>query len=145
MHPSLVQARFEEDLCGLTDELCQVRGWTVFSKEYPVLDVGFQSPQGRQLRLRLQCEDWNEQPPAIELLAWNGTYLDVIPTSSTNIFNGTNHRYTGRPFICMRGSREYHTHESHISDSWEQLKERPEFRLGEIVAQIWSAWIKANP
>lgn len=145
MHPSLAQARFEEDLVGLTDELCQIREWTVFSKEYPILDVGFSSPLGKRLRLRMRCDGWNDQPPAIEVLAWDGTHLAAMPQSSTSIFNGSNHRYTGRPFICMRGTREYHTHESHVNDFWEPLKERPEFRLGEIVAQIWSAWRKANP
>ena len=145
MHPDLAKLRFAHDLRGVDEELCALRGWTVFEKAFPVFDVGFTSPQRKQLRLRLNCDNWNEVAPAVELQDWNGTPLTKVPPSSTNIFNESSHRYTGKPFICMRGTHEYHTHESHTNDPWEPLRPQAEFRLGEIVTQIWNAWIKANP
>jgi hypothetical protein len=42
----------------------------------------------------------------------------------------------------MRGSREYHTHESHISDIWDNYRGMPEFSLGGIITQLWNAWLK---
>lgn len=145
MHPDLAKVRFAQDLAGVGEDLCTMRSWTVFEKVYPVFDVGFTSPQGNQLRLRLNCDNWNEVPPAVELQAWDGIPLTKVPPSSTNIFNESSHPITGKPFICMRGTREYHTHESHLNDLWDSLRSLAEYRLGEIVTQIWNGWIKANP
>lgn len=145
MHPALSQAKFEKDLAGLTTELCEMRAWTVFSRSYPVLDVGFMSPQGRQLRLKLRCEDWNEQPPSVELLQWDGSELTAMPPSSTNIFHPGRHPVTQKFFVCMVGTREYHTHPNHVTDHWHKYSQMPEYRLGEIVSQIWNAWRKSNP
>lgn len=145
MHPQLCKARFHKDLVHLDDELCALRGWTVFAKEYPLLDIGFTSPQGRQLRLRADCEDWNEQPPSIELLDWAGKPLTTLPQTTTGIFNDSAHPITGKRFICMRGVREYHNHFSHTSDLWIALKDLPEYRLGEIYTQIWRGWRGVNP
>jgi len=145
VHPKLCQARFEEDLAGLNQELCDMRGWTVFQNEYPILDIGFTSPQGRRLRLHAKCEGWNEQPASFTLQDWDGTVLTAVPPSSTNIFNPSMHRLTGLPFICMAGTREYHTHESHVNEKWELIRAKAEYRLGEVVTQIWNGWRKANP
>jgi hypothetical protein len=145
MHPQLCKARFDEDLAALDEELCAFRRWTVFEKSYPLLDVGFTSAQGKQLRLRANCEAWNEQPPSIELLDWEGRALTAVPASTTNIFNGTAHPSTGKFFICMRGVREYHTHFSHTNDPWAPLSTQAEYRLGEIITQLWRGWKGANP
>lgn len=145
MHPQLCKTRFNNHLAGLDDELCAARRWTVFVKEYPLLDIGFTSLQGRRLRLRAQCDDWNEQPPSIELLDWDGRVLTTLPPSTTSIFNNGAHPVTGKKFICMRGIREYHTHSSHTGDPWSAIKDMPEYRLGEIITQVWHGWKGANP
>jgi hypothetical protein len=143
MHPQLSEARFENDLAGVTQELCELRSWTIFEKKSPVFDVGFASPAGSRLRLRLTADSWNDLPPKIALLNWDGSPMSNKPGS--NIFHPGPHRDTGQAFICMRGSREYHTHESHVSDHWEPLRNLAEFRLGEIVTQIWNGWRKVTP
>ena len=139
MHPALSRAFFESETHGITEEHCALRQWQPFKIEYPVLDVGFTSEQGAQLRVRLLCDDWNELPPPIELLNFDGEYLTKKPARS-DIFNEGPHQMTGRPFICMRGAREYHLHESHRFDAWDELKGDPKFRLGEILTQIWNGW-----
>jgi hypothetical protein len=144
MHPLMAKARFDTDLAGVTGELCEMRRWTVFEREYPIFDLGFYSAAGAKLRIRMECENWNEQPPAVVLQDWVGVHLRTAPASSTNIFNAGPHRNTGRPFVCMRGTREYHTHESHISDPWDSLSGLADYRLGEIATQIWNAWRKVN-
>lgn len=145
MHPSLATARFQADLEGITAELCELRGWTVFSREWPLFDIGFRSPGGRELRLALTCNDWNELAPSIALLTWNGGFLGEMPESTTGIFHRGGHPVTGRPFVCMAGSREYHTHPSHLDDDWSTRRSNPGYRLGEIVTQIWHAWRGKNP
>jgi hypothetical protein len=144
MHPLLAKARFDADLAGVTEELCEMRGWTVFEREYPIFDVGFRLPGGATLRIRMECEGWNEQAPAIVLQDWEGCHLTSVPATSKNIFNPSAHRHTGRPFVCMRGAREYHTHENHLNDPWSALSGSADYRLGEIATQIWNGWRKAN-
>jgi hypothetical protein len=145
VHPKLAKRRFDRDLAGVTDELCEERRWKIFRQEYPVLDVGFTSTGGAQLRLLLTCEHWNDVPPSITLMSYQGEAILVLPPGHSNIFHAGPHAQTQRPFVCMRGSREYHIHESHIADVWEDLKESADFRLGEIVTQVWNGWLRSNP
>ena len=145
MHPLLAKTRFRDDLLGVDAELCELRGWSVHQMDYPTFEVAFHAPGGSRLRLRLDCGEWNEQPPAVLLLDSDGRPLTVVPSSSTGIFNGSAHPTTGRPFVCMRGVREYHTHPSHLNDSWDSLRGTADYRLGEIVTQIWNGWRKTNP
>jgi hypothetical protein len=44
----------------------------------------------------------------------------------------------------MAGSREYHTHSSHLSDSWGPRRTDPRFTLFGIVTQLWHAWLKGT-
>ena len=67
MHPVLSRRRFEEDIAGITPELCAERQWEVFQCVFLVFDVGFTAPDGARLRTRFLCDDWNDRPPAIEL------------------------------------------------------------------------------
>jgi hypothetical protein len=145
MHPLLSKARFERDIAGINAELCAERKWTLFSAAFPILDIGFSSSGMAKIRVRLQCENWNDVPPAIELLAFDGTPLESLPSGLADIFNNSQHPITKRPFICMRGSREYHMHDSHRTEPWDDLKGKPGYRLGEIVTQVWNGWKRANP
>lgn len=145
MHPALAKAKFEAALASITEELLQLRNWTIFSKEWPLFDVGFTSPKGCQLRIALTCNDWDELPPSIALLTWTGEPLKTVPRSTTNIFHQGPHPDTGKPFVCMAGVREYHTHPSHRSDFWSGRRGDAGYSLGEIVTQIWNAWRGSNP
>ncbi len=116
----------------------------MFSRAYPLLDVAFIAAGRRTLRLQLHCEDWNELPPSIALLDVDGSLTSQPPTGPTGVFNNSAHPATGRPFICMAGAREYHTHSSHIGDHWSNYKLRSGYDLGGIVSQIWSAWLKSQ-
>jgi hypothetical protein len=145
MHPKLANLRFEHAIQGLTDELCAMRGWIIHERTPPVLDISFVNPSERSLRLRFLCDRWNALPPSIELLTTDGQPLSDPIQSSTNIFHAGPHPLTGRPFVCMRGSREYHTHDSHLTDAWESLRDSADYRLLEIVTQIWNGWRRNNP
>jgi hypothetical protein len=121
------------------------RGWTLLSKEFPTLEVLFTEAGRPPLRVKLHCRDWNEQPPAIQLLNSDAQLLASIPRDPGGVFNPSAHPVTGRPFICMRGSREYHTHPSHMNDPWDQLRGKSAYDLGGILTQVWRAWQKAKP
>jgi hypothetical protein len=144
MHEEACRMVFHFQLRGLTEEICQLRNWQIFGLDYPVLDVGFKSRQAGEIRIRMQCQAYNEQPPSVELLSMDGKFLTDIKRDPGGVFNPGPHPITGRPFICMRGSREYHTHPSHVTDQWESLKTQSGYDLGGLVTQVWRAWSRIH-
>lgn len=140
MHEAASRALFEEDIAKFRSELLESRGWTLFSKDFPVLDVGFTARDGAHLRLRFTCDDWNDLPPSVEFLDWEGRSLASIARDPGGVFNNSPHPYTRKPFICMKGVREYHTHPSHRNDAWEAIRGGDRFTLGGILTQLWHVW-----
>ncbi len=144
MHPLASKALFEEHTRNLSPELTKCRGWKVHLIEFPLIDCAFTAHGRTTLRLKLLCDDWNDLPPSISLHAADGTLLSELPPNPTNVFNSSSHPATGRPFVCMRGAREYHTHSSHVEDLWENLKNNSSYTLGGIMTQLWNAWQKGS-
>lgn len=144
MHEAASKALFDAEVEKLTPRLIRLRNWTLHSTTYPVLDVSFRSDSDRRspLRIRLICEDWNDQPPSIQFLSLEGELLSAIKRDPAGIFNESAHPLTGRPFVCTPGAREYHTHSSHVSDYWSSYKEQSGFDLGGILTKLWRAWRK---
>ena len=142
MHPAASRRMFAEDTSQLTAAFATARGWTLHVVEYPTIDCCFSGPEKKPIRVRLSCEDWNDQPPSIEILEADGSPVSAGLVDPNSVFNRGPHPATGRPFICTRGSREYHAHDSHRDDLWENLKgDRDRFGLGGILGRLWDAWI----
>jgi putative metal binding uncharacterized protein len=144
VHKAACKALFDRQI-GFAPALLVERGWEVLSCEFPVLEVLFTSAARVPLRVKMGCADWNELPPSIGLLDREANYLSVIPRDPGGVFNPSPHPSVGRPFICMRGSLEYHNHPSHVNDPWEQLRRKTGYDLGGILTQVWRAWKKAQP
>jgi len=144
MHELASRALYEEEVGKFSSRLEQSRGWQFHLTEYPVLDVSFTAEGRTAIRLRLNCVDWDEKPPSIELLNLDGTPLTALPPNLTAVFNPGPHPQTSRPFICMRGSREYHIHPSHLTDLWENYRHQTDNMLGGLLTQLWHAWLKGN-
>lgn len=142
MHRLAAKVLFDSEINAIPETLTNLRDWTFHCTEFPLLDCEFGHMTVQPLRLCFHCDGWNTQPPSIELLTPGGKDLLEVPGTSTGVFNGSAHPATGKLFICMRGSREYHTHSSHINDLWEPLRNRSEMSLGGILTQIWNAWRK---
>ena len=145
MNRAASQALFDEQAKHLEGVLLEMRKWRVFSRTFPLLDVGFEEANRTPFRVQMHCEDWNESPPSIALLAVDGTVLTALPTGPTGIFHQGPHPITARPFVCMAGSQEYHTHSSHTSDLWDSYKTRAGYDLGGILTRIWNGWLKSTP
>jgi len=139
----LSRAAFDRDVGRLDRRMAAKFGWTVVTSEYPVLDVIFEHAVAAPLRLRFTCDNWDELPPRIELLDKAGGYLTQVPPHHGSVFNGSAHDSTGRPFVCMRGAREYHTHTSHLNDYWANYRGKPGMDLLGILSQLWRAWKRA--
>ncbi len=135
------KALFDEEVQKIGQRLLDARSWIILEKEYPILDVLFTSESKGKLRIRLNCTDWNELPPSVAILNEDGQHYTAAPTEATNIFHAGPHQKTGLPFICMIGSLEYHTHESHIADHWESYRNKAEHDLGSLLTKIWKGWL----
>lgn len=140
MLEAISKAAFDRDVKLIDRRSARMRDWTIIEDAYPVLDVLFGHASAAPLRLRLICNDWDELPPSIQLLSKEGQPLATAPPNVGNVFNGGAHPATGRPFVCMRGAREYHTHSSHTSDLWDNYRGQSGMDLGGIVFQLWQAW-----
>lgn len=145
MHEAVSRQLFLDAVKGLGADLCSLRGWTVHTATYPVLEVGFSGAGRETVRIRMRCEGWNSVPPAVEWLDPAGSVLAVIPQGPGGQLNASPHPQTGRPFVCMAGVREYHTHPSHTGDLWESHKDKAGYDLGGIITQVWRAWQEAKP
>src|SRR5258708_38226108 len=113
MHSAACKRIFTEETTGLTPELFGLRSWVLLKLDFPVLDVGFNANGLLNIRIRMLSDDYNDRPPAVELLSPEGAYLTEVKRDPAGGFNPGSHPATGRPFICMRGTREYHEHPNH--------------------------------
>jgi hypothetical protein len=144
MHEAASRALFDEEVAKLGPELLNARGWIVLKREYPTLEIEFSANDGARLRLRLVCNDWNERPPSVVFIDAQGQVLSSIVRDPAGVFNNSAHPSTGKPFICMKGVREYHTHPSHTGDAWETVRNNDRYTLGGILTQIWRVWRKLH-
>jgi Predicted metal binding domain len=144
MHPAAAQALFEKEVATLSPALAERRRWIFHTIAFPLIDCSFTAPGRTTLRVRLRCDDWNDLAPSISLHAADGGLLTSLPPNPTSVFHSGPHPTANRPFICMAGSREYHTHPSHLNDIWENHKGRSSFDLGGILTQVWNAWQKGQ-
>jgi hypothetical protein len=141
---ALSRAAFDRDVAAIDPRVAGTRGWTIVKASFPIFDVIFNHASA-PIRVRLECSDWDELPPSIDLLNIDGTYMTggQVPANTGSVFNQGAHDRTRRPFICMRGSREYHTHSSHITDRWDNYRGKPGNDIGGLVYQLWRVWKKA--
>ena len=147
MNPVAARALFDSAVTRLDARTLASRGWAVHCKTFPLLDLSFRSTELQELRVRLRCDDWNDSPPSVELLAPGGDLLAALPAQrpGSSIFNPGRHPSTDRPFVCMAGVREYHTHPSHVGDLWSVRKSQDAFLLGGIITQLWRGWQRFWP
>lgn len=144
MNEALARELFNSDVSTISDSLMAMRGWKLYVREFPVLDIGFQAADRRELRIKFLAPNWNETPPSVQLLKADGQFAagPDLPQFQGTPFNAGNHPNTSRPFVCMAGSLEYHTYSGHVGDVWENYKNKAAYTLGGIMTQLWDAWQK---
>ena len=138
MHEALARANFEQDVADLGDVAACSYGLIVHARAYPILDVTVS--HSRPLRVRMRGDDWDDLPPSIDLLNPDGSALTGLPGG---VFHPGPHPGTGRPFVCMRGSREFHTHPNHRNEQWAQYRGQDGMGLIGILMQVATAWREA--
>jgi hypothetical protein len=107
------------------------------------------SVSARAFKAHFDLTDYDLVAPSIEFRdAWTGAALE-FPTMFRALEyqkdRGVHqvllneHPTTHKPFLCLRGVREYHTHPQHSGDEW--LLYRTEMSLFSIVMSVWRAAI----
>ena len=144
MHPAVSRELFESAVGRLPPDLALKRQWTIHQLSYPIIDCQFGKAGRTPMRLRMEYTDWDDLPPSITILAPDGTLLVNLAANPTGVFNGSCHPVVSRPFVCMAGSLEYHTHPSHLTERWEQYRGKPGFDVLDILHKLWHAWLKGN-
>jgi len=139
-HEAIARPLFEADVAALTDPAAERLQLVVHTKQWPVLDVTV--AHSKPLRLRFTCDSWNTLAPSIQLQAIDGTPLRALPPGMSGIFNPGPHPTTGLPFVCMRGSREYHNHPGHQNDRWDQYRNVDGMNIVGILMQLKDEWQK---
>lgn len=142
MNKTASKAMFDAEVEAIPQEVIDLRGWTINSRVYPILDVSFTHEKGSG-RVKMVFDDWNDSPPSIIFLDSAGQELAAVKRDPGGFINVSPHPITGRPFVCHPGSKEYHTHTSHTDDLWDNYKNKSGYNLGGILTKVWRAWRKS--
>jgi hypothetical protein len=95
------------------------------------------SRSGRKVGFRFHCDGWDESPPSLELFDPESGVVFEWSTWPHDGWNaGDQHPVTKRPFLCLPGIREYHTHSSHLDDIWEPRRNVESYGLLAIVDRV---------
>jgi hypothetical protein len=131
--------REKEMLLGPGKEFADANGWEIVQLEYPVLSFVFTRPTGnRRLGFRFQCDQWDELPPSLTLFDPSSPKEELTwekwPKNGWNA--AASHKNYSKPFLCLPGIREYHTHENHQTDYWVNLRGKDSYTLLYIVERV---------
>lgn len=82
---------------------------------------------------RLGCESFDASPPAVAMVDPE-TGEELPLTGWTPGVPHSLHPVLGKPFVCIQGTAEYHTHPSHLDDGWDKYRAR--FRLRQTIRRL---------
>lgn len=153
MRLELSEALYTESLNPLlkNSSLIMAERWLIISTTYPKLRLAMVHHKTGQLRVaEFSFTGWDELPPEFSLVdaetfeplpgkKWpTGQYWFQSGWSNTKLL------VTPKPFLCMRGLREYHTHFQHADDRWENYRNHPDFSLVALVQKVGQKFQGAN-
>ena len=107
---------------------------------------------GRAFGTRIDFADFDQRPLSVAFCdpwTWQSLVFETMFRATHvgdqgQVFNVLlgNHPATGRPFLCMRGVREYHEHPQHTGDDW--MLYRGSVGLFAVLATIWRTCVVGN-
>lgn len=108
----------------------------------------------RAFGIRVSLDDFDQRAPSVvfcDPFTWvelsydklhRGNHLGDNNTAFNVILEG--HPITKKPFLCMRGIREYHEHPQHTGDDW--MLYRKHVGLFTVLDTVWKTCVlNANP
>lgn len=110
-----------------------------------LMQADLPSLAARAFKARFDVTDYDLHPPSVEFLdPWTGEPLSYATMFRALEFEEHrkahvvllgDHPITHKPFLCLRGIREYHEHPQHSGDDW--LLYRNTMSLFSIVMSLW--------
>ncbi|MFL5348696.1 MAG: putative metal-binding protein [Hyalangium sp.] len=105
---------------------------------------------GRAFGVRVLMDDYDQRAPSITFRdpwTWNLLPYNELPVGHTVDENGKalrvlldEHPDTKHPFLCLRGTREYHEHPQHTGDEW--MLYRGHKCLFDLLSLVWLTCIQ---
>lgn len=132
MRTNLLHRMLDEeiDLCRSTSAVSRP-GVEIWRDGESVL-VAF-AVRERRWQFALDCADFDAEPPSVDMVDLETherlpieQWLPGVPHSL--------HPVTGRPFVCIQGTAEYHSHPSHTNDPWDRY--RSIYRLPQTIGRL---------
>jgi hypothetical protein len=120
----------------------EAAAWDFVDTTYPALAVVFPNPRTkRRIGFRFLCDNWDDLPPSLSLFdPETGEELPWSKWPQQGWPAGQSHPTTGKPFLCLPGIREYHTHSSHLNEPWSNLRGRESYLLRYILHRVHSRY-----
>jgi hypothetical protein len=110
-----------------------------------MMAVEIPSLAARAFKARFDLTDYDLQAPSVEFRDfWTDSELEYATMFRAQEFEKDRkahivlldrHPQTKKPFLCLRGIREYHEHPQHSGDDW--LLYRQQMSLFSIVMSLW--------
>lgn len=88
---------------------------------------------GENRILALDARNYDAEPVGVGFVNADGTALGCAEWPP-GLCQGEHPILGGRPFICIRGTSDYHHHPSHVDDTWDRY--RPRLRLPEVIGHL---------
>ena len=128
----------KELLLGEAKDFVAAQGWEIVEFEYPVLAVVLTHPKSRRrVGFRFLCDNWDDQPPSLTLFDPATPNQELPWAKWPKDWNAAErHAHYSKPFLCLPGLREYHSHESHLNDHWANLRPKDSYKLRYIVERV---------
>lgn len=106
----------EDELLSRNDITISREGSNVFVKFARGRD-------GKTGCFRLDCKHFDAQPPSIAMVDPESRTELPLEKWTPGVAHGI-HPMARRPFVCIQGIAEYHSHPSHLADSWDRYRNR---------------------
>ena len=133
MRRALLEELLDSEVGLLTESLkgtSSIRVWREKTDVFIEFDADRAGSPGL---FRFACERFDAEPPSVSMLDPE-THEELpierwTPGVAHSIHPGTN-----RPFVCLQGIAEYHSHPSHLGDTWDRYRFR--FRIPQTASRL---------
>lgn len=131
LHPRVLRDLLEAEAAVARDRLSDRVAHISIGQDY--VETGF-TAQGLEHRMRLTGADYDRRPLSVSFVDPHGNPLQA--QGWPPITMGAPHPVLGTPWVCLRGTLEYHLYAGHTTaaDSWDAS--RADHRVADVIEHI---------